>query len=52
LIDQGLDPNDGDLESDLAAIEESFNVLFGDEDFLDRGADERSRHLDRVRQGR
>jgi metal-responsive CopG/Arc/MetJ family transcriptional regulator len=49
LIDRGLDQRDGDLESDLAAIEASFNVLSGDEDFLERGADERSRHLDKVR---
>ena len=49
LIDRGLDQNDSDLESDLAAIEASFNVLSGDEDFLGRGADERSRHLDNLR---
>jgi metal-responsive CopG/Arc/MetJ family transcriptional regulator len=49
LIDRGLDQRDGDLESDLAAIEASFNVLSGDEDFLERAADERSRHLDKVR---
>jgi len=52
LIDRGLDQRDGDLESDLAAIEASFNVLSGDEDFLERGADERSRHLDKVRNRR
>jgi metal-responsive CopG/Arc/MetJ family transcriptional regulator len=52
LIDRGLDQSDGDLESDLAAIEASFNVLSGDEAFLERGADERSRHLDKVRGGR
>jgi hypothetical protein len=49
LIDRGLDQSDSDLESDLAAIEASFNVLAGDEDFLDRGGDERSRHLEKVR---
>jgi hypothetical protein len=43
LINRGLDQRDGDLESDLAAIEASFNVLAGDEDFLERGADDRSR---------
>jgi hypothetical protein len=32
LIDQGLGHNDGDLESDLAAIEESFDVVTDDED--------------------
>ena len=52
LIDRGLDQSDGDLESDLAAIEGSFDVLSSDEDFLARGADERSRHLDNVRRGR
>jgi hypothetical protein len=26
-------------------------VVSGDEGFLDRGADERSRHLDKVREG-
>jgi hypothetical protein len=52
LIDRGLDQSDGDLESDLAAIEGSFDVLSRDEDFLGRGADERSRHLDSVRRGR
>jgi hypothetical protein len=52
LIDRGLDQSDGDLESDLAAIEGSFDVLSSDEDFLARGADERSQHLDSVRRGR
>jgi Ribbon-helix-helix protein, copG family len=51
LIDRGLGQTDGDLESDLVAIEASFNVLSG-EDFLERGSDERSRHLDKVRRGR
>jgi metal-responsive CopG/Arc/MetJ family transcriptional regulator len=52
LIDRGLDQSDGDLESDLAAIEASFDVLSGDEEFLARGADERSQHLDKLRRGR
>ena len=52
LIDRGLDQSDGDLESDLAAIEASFDVLSGDEEFLARGADERSQHLDNVRRRR
>ena len=52
LIDRGLGQNEGGLESDLAAIEASFNVLSGHEDFLGRGLDERSRHLDKVRRGR
>jgi metal-responsive CopG/Arc/MetJ family transcriptional regulator len=51
LIDGGLGRNDSDLESDLAAIEASFNVLSA-EDFLERGPDGRSRHLDQVRRGR
>jgi hypothetical protein len=51
LIDRGLDQSDGDLESDIAAIEACFGVLSNDEDFVRRGADERSRHLDRVRRG-
>jgi metal-responsive CopG/Arc/MetJ family transcriptional regulator len=49
LINRGLDQSDGDLESDLAAIEASFNVVAGDEEFLERGADERSAHLEKVR---
>jgi len=52
LLDQGLDQSTSDLESDLAAIEASFDVLSSDEDFLARGNDERSRHLDNVRRGR
>jgi hypothetical protein len=52
LIDRGLDQSTGDLESDLAAIEASFDVLSSDEDFFARGDDQRSRHLDNVRRGR
>jgi metal-responsive CopG/Arc/MetJ family transcriptional regulator len=52
LIDRGLDQSNGDLESDLAAIEASFDVLTGDENFLTRGADQRSQHLDNVSRGR
>ena len=52
LIDRGLDQADSDLESDLAAIEASFNVLSDEENFLERGIDDRSRHLDNVRGGR
>jgi Ribbon-helix-helix protein, copG family len=52
LIDRGLDQTDSDLESDLAAIEASFNVLSDEENFLERGTDDRSRHLDSVRGGR
>jgi hypothetical protein len=52
LIDRGLDRSDGDLESDLAAIDGSFNVLAGDESLLPRGPDERAQHLDDLRRGR
>jgi metal-responsive CopG/Arc/MetJ family transcriptional regulator len=52
LIDRGLDQSRGDLESDLAAIEASFDVLSGDEGgFLTRDADQRSQHLDHMRRG-
>jgi hypothetical protein len=51
LIDRSLTQSEGDLESDLAAIEDSFDVLSRNEDFLERGADGRSRHLDNVRGG-
>ena len=50
LIGRGLDQSDGDLESDLVAIEASSGVLTGG-DFLGRENDERSRHLERVRTG-
>ena len=49
LINRGLNQSDGDLESDLAAIEASFNVLASAKEFLERGADERSAHLEKVR---
>jgi hypothetical protein len=49
LINRGLNQSDSDLESDLAAIEASFNVLAGDEEFLERGTDERSDHLEKIR---
>jgi Ribbon-helix-helix protein, copG family len=52
LIDHGLNQGDGDLESDLSAIEASFGVLSGDESFLVRNVDERSQHLDSVRRSR
>jgi Ribbon-helix-helix protein, copG family len=48
LIDRGLEQADGSLEADLAAIEATFNVA-SDEEFLERGTDERARHLERVR---
>ena len=52
LIDRGIAQSDGDLESDLAAIEGSFNVLAGDEEFLERGAEGRCAHLEKVRASR
>jgi hypothetical protein len=49
LIDTGISAaGAADLDTDLAAIRESFGVL-GDEDIpFDREPDERARHLDRV----
>lgn len=53
LIDSGLGATGAaDLEADLAAIADSFGVLADSDDFLARGPDERSRHLDRVGSGR
>ena len=46
LLDRGLNEPDADLETDLAAIESSFGVLSDGGEFLVRGPDERSRHLD------
>lgn len=51
LIDRGLEQGDRSLESDLAAIEATFNVAI-DEEFLERGADARAQHLDRIRSSR
>ena len=49
LIDRGLGRGDAmDLEGDLAAIEASFGMLTGDEEFLGRSPDDRARHLDEV----
>ncbi len=52
LIDRGLDQRDGELESDLSAIEDSFGVLSSDEDAVERGVDERTDCLDEVRRRR
>jgi hypothetical protein len=52
LIDRGLSQGDSNVESDLAAIEASFDVLSGEETFPERGADQRSQHLDKVRRRR
>jgi hypothetical protein len=49
LIDSGLTAaGSADLETDLAAIAESFGALSESDDFLARGADDRARHLDRM----
>lgn len=50
LIDRGLDQNEGNLESDLDAIEASSGVI-AEGDSLGREVDERARHLERVRSG-
>ena len=52
LIDRRLDQTESDLESELAAIEASFNIIAGEENFIERNTDDRSRHLDKVRSGR
>ncbi|MGD0440808.1 MAG: hypothetical protein ABSB52_09300 [Acidimicrobiales bacterium] len=52
LIDRRLDQTESDLESELAAIEASFNIIAGEENFVERNTDDRSRHLDKVRSGR
>ncbi len=52
LIGRGLDQREGDLDSDLAAIEASFGVLPAGDDLPVRGPDARSWHLDTVRRGR
>jgi len=49
LIDRGVcGTSADDLESDLAAIRESFGVLRDEDVPVVRGPDERSRHLERV----
>ncbi len=51
LIDSGLSgTGSADLESDLAAIDESFGAIAGSGDFVARGDDDRARHLDRIAQ--
>lgn len=47
LLDRALNNTDDDLESDLAAIENSFGAL-RDLESPDRGPGERERHLDRI----
>lgn len=51
ILDRAIDAEPADeVAAQVAAIEESFGVLRdGDEDeFVVRGPDERSRHLDRI----
>ncbi|MGH2930054.1 MAG: CopG family transcriptional regulator [Solirubrobacteraceae bacterium] len=48
LIDRGLDQVDGDLDSDLAAIEASFGAIAGEDQLDVRAPDERARHLERL----
>ncbi len=51
LIDSGLSGTGlADLESDLAAIDESFGAIADSGDFVARGHDDRARHLDRIAQ--
>ena len=51
LIDSGLSgTGSADLESDLAAIDESFGAIADSGDFVARGDDDRARHLDRIAQ--
>ena len=51
LIDSGLSgTGSADLESDLAAIGESFGAIADSGDFVARGDDDRARHLDRIAQ--
>jgi hypothetical protein len=49
LIERGLSGGNDDLDEDLLAIDRSFGVLH-DAQPVRRGADQRSAHLDRVRQ--
>ena len=49
LIDSGLSgTGSADLETDLAAIAESFGAIADSSDFIARGDDDRARHLDRI----
>ena len=49
LLDSATNgPHGESLFDDLATIEASFGVLQEDDDFIARGPDERSRHLDRI----
>ena len=49
LIDHGVgSAGPADLDTDLAAIQDSFGVLRDEEVFFTREHDERARHLERV----
>jgi hypothetical protein len=49
LIDRSLGTSGAaDLDADLAAIRDSFGVARDEDILFSRGADERSRHLDRI----
>lgn len=49
LIDHGVgSAGAADLDTDLAAIQDSFGVLRDEEVFFTREHDERARHLERV----
>jgi metal-responsive CopG/Arc/MetJ family transcriptional regulator len=50
LIDEAIASDNRDLQSDLAAIEESFGAL-GEDVTFDRGVDERARHLEAIAAG-
>jgi hypothetical protein len=49
ILDQAIDEGPTDeVAEQMAAIEESFGVLRDEDDFVRRGPDDRSRHLDRI----
>lgn len=47
LVDRGVSATPSDLEADLAAIDEAFGVLAGEEPG-ERGPDARAAHLERI----
>jgi metal-responsive CopG/Arc/MetJ family transcriptional regulator len=49
ILDQAIDAGPTDeVAEQMAAIEASFGVLRDEDDFVMRGPDDRSRHLDRI----
>ncbi len=48
LIDRSISASGADLDADLAAIRGSFGIARDEDISFGRGADERSRHLDRM----